>query len=209
MRQFKSASCLMGYVFFMLLCSCQFGDEKTNDNLLQYPKALVSYGDYKNLVATVEDVRIDRLINLDIFLKYQQEQATVVLDTRSREFYNLKHVKGAINLPFTEFTQQNLSRLIPDPNTRILIYCNNNFKGDQVAFASKSFNPKLSNINTLTDQKKPTMLALNVPTYINLYGYGYRNIYELNELVNVTDKRINFESYISTSVDYKTSRKTY
>ena len=37
------------------------------------------------------------------------------------------------------------------------------------------------------------MMALNVPTYINLYGYGYRNVYELDELVNVNDARVLFE----------------
>ena len=37
------------------------------------------------------------------------------------------------------------------------------------------------------------MLALNIPTYINLYGYGYRNVYELNELVSVRDRRVEFE----------------
>ena len=37
------------------------------------------------------------------------------------------------------------------------------------------------------------MLALNVPTYTNLYGYGYRNIYELNELVNINDQRLKLE----------------
>jgi hypothetical protein len=37
-------------------------------------------------------------------------------------------------------------------------------------------------------------LALNIPTYINLYGYGYQNVYELNELVaTFFDKRIEFE----------------
>ncbi|MBK7146479.1 MAG: hypothetical protein IPH76_15185 [Xanthomonadales bacterium] len=40
------------------------------------------------------------------------------------------------------------------------------------------------------------MLALNVPTYITLYGYGYRNVYELDELVQVTDPRIRFEGSI-------------
>ncbi len=40
------------------------------------------------------------------------------------------------------------------------------------------------------------MMALNVPTYINLYGYGYRNVYELDELVNVKDRRITFEGSI-------------
>ena len=40
-------------------------------------------------------------------------------------------------------------------------------------------------------------MALNIPTYINLYGYGYvygyRNVYELNELVKVSDPKIEFE----------------
>jgi hypothetical protein len=45
-------------------------------------------------------------------------------------------------------------------------------------------------------QEKPLMLALNVPTYITLYGYGYRNVYELDELVQVTDPRIRFEGNI-------------
>lgn len=36
------------------------------------------------------------------------------------------------------------------------------------------------------------MLALNVPTYLHLYGYGYRNVYELSELVAMDDPRIRF-----------------
>ncbi len=39
---------------------------------------------------------------------------------------------------------------------------------------------------------KSISLALNIPTYVNLYGYGYQNIYELNELVNINDSRVNF-----------------
>jgi hypothetical protein len=45
----------------------------------------------------------------------------------------------------------------------------------------------------IAQQEKPRMLALNIPTYINLYGYGYRNVYELNELVSVRDPRVAFE----------------
>ena len=43
------------------------------------------------------------------------------------------------------------------------------------------------------------MLALNIPTFINLYGYGYRSIYELDELVNVHDTRIEFEGTMVNS----------
>ena len=45
----------------------------------------------------------------------------------------------------------------------------------------------------IASQAKPIMMALNIPTYINLYGYGYRDVFELGELVNVRDSRIVFE----------------
>ena len=45
-------------------------------------------------------------------------------------------------------------------------------------------------------QEKPIMLALNVPTYVTLYGYGYRNVYELDELVKVSDPRVSFEGTV-------------
>jgi signal peptidase I len=37
---------------------------------------------------------------------------------------------------------------------------------------------------------KSAPLALNIPTFINLYGYGYRNIYELGDVVDFNDPRI-------------------
>ena len=155
---------------------------------ISYEKALVNFEDYKNLMLEVESVRANRLISLDQFNSFAEKENTIILDTRSFEKYTEKHVKGAINLPFTEFTQDNLERLIPDKNTRILIYCNNNFDGDQIAFTSKM-------VVFPSKEGKDTrlMLALNIPTYINLYGYGYKNIYELDELVNVYDDRISFE----------------
>jgi hypothetical protein len=30
-------------------------------------------------------------------------------------------------------------------------------------------------------------LALNIPTFINLYGYGYKNIYELKVIVPIIE----------------------
>jgi hypothetical protein len=69
-----------------------------------------------------------------------------------------------------------------------LIYCNNNFEDDQISFASKiAPPPPIGN-------KKPVSLALNIPTFINLYGYGYQDIYELGSMVSVRDPRLQFES---------------
>ena len=164
----------------------------------EYPKALVDYDDFKTLVDEVEKHRGERLVDLETFLAMSKEPNTIILDARSDFRYKRKHIKGAIHLSFTDFTQENLSDVVTDPNTRILIYCNNNFEGDPIDFATKSVMPispsddDRGEVQILSNQK-PIMLALNIPTYINLYGYGYKNIYELDELVNINDMRIEFE----------------
>jgi hypothetical protein len=109
-------------------------------------------------------------------------------------------VKGAKHLAFTDFTQDNLQKVIPSFETKILIYCNNNFDGNQTDFASKVALPRpkpgKAVATQFAAQSTPIMMALNVPTYINLYGYGYHNVYELHELVKVNDPRIVFEGSI-------------
>ena len=165
-----------------------------------YPKAKVSFDDFKNLVAEVETHREQRLIDLDTFLKMSKEPGVIILDSRSTFRYDRIHLKGAKHLSFTDFTQDNLGEVIPSFETIILIYCNNNFEGDQTDFASKVAMPINSSGDIITaqfnSQEKPLMMALNIPTYVNLYGYGYHNVYELHELVNVNDPRISFEGSI-------------
>jgi len=102
-----------------------------------------------------------------------REVGTVVLDARSRDKYDLLHVRGAVNLSFPDITAASLERLLPDMTTRILIYCNNNFEGAPVAFATKM-----------------APASLNLSTYIALYTYGYRNLYELAPLLDVRTTRI-------------------
>lgn len=168
-----------------------------------YPKAKVSFDDFKQLVAEVEPHRAERLIDLDAFLNMSEDPNTIILDTRSTFRYERIHLKGARHLSFTDFTQENLGKVIPSFETRVLIYCNNNFEGNQTDFASKIATPQSMSGRIFTAQfnaqAKPLMMALNIPTYINLYGYGYHNVYELDELVNVNDPRIVFEGAITTS----------
>ena len=170
---------------------------------LNYPIAKVSFDDFKALVAAVEPHRAKRLVDLDAFLKMARQPGAIVFDSRSDFRYERIHVKGAKHLAFTDFTQANLAKVIASFDTTILIYCNNNFDGDQVDFATKvavSLPAKNVADNSIEKQfaaqEKPVMLALNIPTYINLYGYGYRNVYELHELVNVKDPRIEFEGSV-------------
>jgi hypothetical protein len=102
-----------------------------------------------------------------------REGDTLILDARSAEAFARGHIDGAVNLPFPDFTAERLAEVIGDPNRRVLIYCNNNFANDRPPVVIKS---------------RP--LALNIPTFINLYGYGYRNIYELGDVVDFNDPAV-------------------
>lgn len=147
---------------------------------------MVSFQDYKNLMQKVEKHREARLVDLETFVKMSQEEDVLILDARAADLYERSHIKGAVNLPFTKFTQLDLMRVIPNPETKILIYCNNNIQNDPINFTLKTVIP---------ENNQPLMLALNIPTYINLYGYGYKNVYELDDVINVL-KSASDPSYI-------------
>jgi rhodanese-related sulfurtransferase len=169
-------------------------------NSADYRQAKVSFDDFKGLVAEVEAHRERRLVDLSSFLKMSREPGVVILDTRSKFRFDRIHVQGARHLAFTDFTQDNLRRVIPNFETKVLIYCNNNFEGNQRDFATKIAlprpRPRSPAATQFAAQEKPLMMALNIPTYINLYGYGYRNVYELHQLVDVNDPSIVFEGSI-------------
>jgi hypothetical protein len=117
--------------------------------------------------------RATRRLTVEEFLRMSKEPGTIVLDARSKDKYEMLHVEGAINLPFTDIAIESVKRVIPDKNTRILIYCNNNFVNNERAFESKL--PRAS---------------LNLSTYIALYTYGYRNIYELGPRLDTNDSKL-------------------
>ncbi|PSB32792.1 rhodanese-like domain-containing protein [Stenomitos frigidus] len=111
------------------------------------------------------------------FIRISREPGTIVLDARSREKYDLLHVKGAINLSFPDITVESLKRTLPDQKTRILIYCNNNFINAEAPFPTKA-----------------PAAALNLSTYIALYNYGYRNVYELAPQIDLKQSKLPFEA---------------
>jgi hypothetical protein len=100
----------------------------------------------------------------------------VVLDARSGEKYDELHVKHAINLSFPDIAIESLKKTIPDKKARILIYCNNNFRNAEGLFPSKL--PSAS---------------LNISTDIALYNYGYRNVYELRDTLELSASSLEFE----------------
>lgn len=134
--------------------------------------AQISFAGFQSLSAEVEPYRAQRLISHADFQAMAREPNTLVLDARSAEAYAQGHIDGAVNLPLPDFTAESLARAIPSPDTRILIYCNNNFENDVAPVVLKRIE-----------------LALNIQTFINLYGYGYgyRDVYELGEVINFDD----------------------
>lgn len=123
--------------------------------------------------AAAAEHRQTRRVSQDEFIRMSREPGTIVLDARSKQRFDDLHVKGAIHLSFPDITIESLSRAIPDRKTRILIYCNNNFSKAEGPFFRKSANA-----------------SLNLSTYIALYSYGYRNVYELGPLIDATKTRL-------------------
>lgn len=157
----------------------------------QEKSPFVSFDDYEKLMAEVKEHRKSRLLELPEYIEMAKQPDVIILDARSEAMYNSKHIKGAVNLTFAEFTQETLAKIIPSFETKILIYCNNNFLDDVQNFPTKISMPIIKNGKGGGD--KEITLALNIPTYLNLYGYGYTNVYELNEILSVNDSRLEFE----------------
>lgn len=112
--------------------------------------------------------RETRLVKEHEFIRMSKGLNFLVLDCRSKDRFEGLHVQGAKNLPFSDITVESLEKMIPNKETPVLIYCNNNFVNDPKNFPTKMVSA-----------------ALNISTYITLYDYGYRNIYELGEVIDM------------------------
>lgn len=141
------------------------------------PNPAIDMPGFLRVSEEVSRYRETRRISEADFIRMSREPGTIVLDARSQDTFDLLHVKGAIHLDYTDFGAGTLARTIPDKSTRILIYCNNNFLHSPVAFFSKM----------------PTQ-SLNLSTFVALYDYGYRNVYELAPQIDVRHARLDFES---------------
>jgi hypothetical protein len=111
------------------------------------------------------------------FLQMSKIPNTLVLDARSAEKFNELHIRNAFNLSFPDITVESLARAVPNKDTRVLIYCNNNFRN-----AEGPFPTKLNNA------------SLNLSTFIALYSYGYRNVFELGPSIDFGATMLDFDS---------------
>lgn len=141
------------------------------------PNPAIDMKGYLQIAGEAAKHREGRRLTEEEFIRMSREPGVVILDARSRDRFDELHIKGAVNLSFPDITVENLARLLPDKNVRILIYCNNNFRNNESAFP-----------------RKIAEASLNLSTYISLYSYGYRNVYELGPLLDVRTTKLELVS---------------
>jgi phage shock protein E len=128
----------------------------------------IDYGGFVSLAQKLEPIRATHRLPWKEFAKKARARNALLLDARSERAYRMGHIKGAVNLPFTDFTDAALAEVIgKNPGRPIFIYCNNNFTDNAAPVATKRVD-----------------MALNIPTFVNLHGYGYTNVWELADLVS-------------------------
>lgn len=140
------------------------------------PNPNVDYRGFTQAALDLEKVRTQNLVSEEDFIRMMGEPKTIVLDARSKAKFDMMHVKGALHLDLTDFNAPALEKLIPDKATRVLIYCNNNFKNAEPSFPAKV-----------------ATVALNVQTFINLHTYGYKNVKELAPLIEIEKVKLPME----------------
>ena len=155
-------------------------------NFVNIPNPAIDMKGYLKVVKKAAKHRAERRLTEDEFIRMSQEPGVVVLDARSRKKYDELHVRGAVNLSFPDITVESLARMLPDKNAKILIYCNNNFVNAEDAFP-----------------RKVAVVALNISTYVSLYTYGYRNVYELGPLLDAKTTKLELVSTERVAADVR------
>jgi hypothetical protein len=140
---------------------------------IQRDNPQIDYPGFQRLAAEVRPYRQTRLINWAEFDRLRGERDVLILDARSEAAFRQGHIAGAVNLPLPDFNAASLRRVIGRSNRPIIIYCNNNFSNNREPVMTKML-----------------PLALNIQTFINLVGYGYRNVRELNDVIDFNDPRV-------------------
>ncbi len=94
-------------------------------------------------------------LDLPGFLALKEKGAVAVLDVRSKDSYDRRHLAGSLNAPLTDLTEKNLPALAPDKDAPVVLVCDFTF------FPTR-------------------MLSMTLQAYPVLKSQGYKNIYRLN-----------------------------
>ena len=104
-------------------------------------------------------------LDLAGFLSLKAQGPVVVLDVTSPEHFNARHLKGSVNLPLTELTEDTLPNIAPDKHVPVVLICEDTF------FPVR-------------------MVAATLQAYPVLKASGYQNVQRLNLWHSSTDNKI-------------------
>ncbi len=141
--------------------------------VVDIPNPSIDMKQFLTVAGEAASHRETRRLTENEFIRMSKEAGVVILDARSERRFKELHIRGAVNLSFPDITVESLAAMFPDKNARILIYCNNNFVNAEDAFP-----------------RKMASASLNLSTYVSLYTYGYRNVYELGPLMDVKTTKL-------------------
>ena len=150
------------------------------------PNPSIDMKEFLKIAPKAAEHRETHRVTEEEFIRMSKEPGVVILDARSRKKYDELHIRGAVNLSFPDITVESLATMFPDKDQKILIYCNNNFVNSLVAFPAKA-----------------ASASLNISTYISLYTYGYRNVYELGPLLDAKTTKLELVSTDKIAAELK------
>jgi hypothetical protein len=102
----------------------------------------------------------------------------ILLDPRTPDAFAKGHLKGAVNVPLTDFSEDRLREALgADFGRPIFLYCNNHFRENRPPVVLKT-----------------GKLAIAIPTYVSLPGYGYTNVCELADVIGMDDPGVEWVS---------------
>ncbi|PCK00500.1 MAG: hypothetical protein COA45_01590 [Zetaproteobacteria bacterium] len=120
---------------------------------------ILDYNAYHDFAAGLD--RNKYVVSLDKFKEMAQEKNVVILDLRSKQQYDVGHMKDAMHIG-ADITGEALARVIPSKDTIVLTYCTNSLI--------------LTRMIALTDIVFPQFSAL-----------GYRNVFSLQSPIMDND----------------------
>lgn len=141
----------------------------------QLIQKLVTVDDFKEaLPQNAQELYLNDFVKL----KEREGATVVVLDVRSKESFERRHLKGSVSAPLTDLTEKTLPGLVPDKDSEVVLVCDYSFMPVR-------------------------MLSMTIQAYPVLKANGYSNIHRLNlwaqpnggEMISTEEqeKRLEFE----------------
>lgn len=103
------------YLFFFLVSFTSVAQRTLQDVLQQYNTRSIPY-------ISVEELRM-----------LQMNDSVVILDAREKEEFDVSHLKSAKFVGFSTFSEENISEILSDKNTPIVVYCSLGIRSEKIA----------------------------------------------------------------------------